>query len=216
MTAIANCQRASQLTNAAVATGHNMIARKRASGSPVTRLIRMNIPNRNKANSRTQNFKRCLNQRVHDSPKNRQVAPRISQGKPIHGEFAPRPGWSYTRYASSRKIASAPPSFRTRSDSSSSSVQMNSEVARPNSGYVNPDRPSFLICSSNQAPPAFFLRRLTPLMITNSLTSAPDRIKRLFHRAQRKIDLVRHDRQHRRKPDNVVRVERPVQNHPVR
>src|ERR1039458_8079679 len=216
MTAIANCQRVPQITNAAVTSGHNMIVIKRDSGFPVTRLIRTNIAITNRMNSRTQDFQRRLNGRVHVIAKNRQVAARVSQCKPAPGAFPPRNCRSYARYASSMKIASAPPSFRTRSDSSSSSVQMNSEVARPNSGYVSADRPSLLTWSANQAPPAFFLRLLTPLMIANSLSSAPDFIKRLFHRAQRKIDLVRHDRQHRRKPDNVVSVERPVQNHPVR
>src|ERR1035437_3509445 len=216
MTAIANCQRVTQITNAAVTSGHNMIEIKRDSGFPVTRLIRTYIAITNRMYSRSKDFQRRLNGRVHVIPKNRQVAPRVSQCKPAPGAFSPRTCRSYARYASSMKIPTAPPSFRTRSDSSSSSVQMKSEVARPSSGYVSPDRPSFLICSANQAPPTFFLRPLTPLMITNSLTSVPDCIKRLFHRAQRKIDLVQHHRQHRRKPDNVVRIERPVQNHPAR
>ena len=77
MTAIVNCQRVSQLTNAAVVSGHSMIAIKRDSGSPVARLIRMNVAIRNPMNSRTQSLQWRLNERVHDSPKNMQVAPRI-------------------------------------------------------------------------------------------------------------------------------------------
>src|SRR5258708_24406160 len=50
------------------------------------------------------------------------------------------------------KIPSAPASFRTRSDSSSSSVQLNLVVARPAPDFVNPDEPLYLLLSSNQAP----------------------------------------------------------------
>src|ERR1700735_4969717 len=110
------------------------------------------------------------------------------------------------------KIPSAPASFRTRSDSSSSSVQRNSEVARPIHAFVIPDEPLFLLLSANQAP------RFPPEPVPGPsiVTSAPDFIKRFVHRAQCKIYIVRSDRKHRRKPYHVVRVERPVDDHPAR
>src|SRR5258708_2243229 len=100
------------------------------------------------------------------------------------------------------KIPSAPPSFRTRSDSSSSSVQMNWLVARPAPEFVRPDEPLCLLLSANQAP------RFLPAPVPGPLivTSAANFIKRFRHRAHRKINLVQSDRQHRRKSDNVVSI----------
>ena len=58
-----------------------MIAMKRDSGSPVSRLIWMNTAMSTKLYARIQNFQRRLNARVHDKPKNMHVAARISQCK---------------------------------------------------------------------------------------------------------------------------------------
>src|ERR1700684_2503983 len=115
------------------------------------------------------------------------------------------------------KMPNAPPSLRTRSDSSSSSVQRNSPVTRTGKAPVSPTRPLFSLASDNQVPPV-----LSPIPLSqtyhdrNSQTSTPDLIKRLLHRAESEVDRTRRDRQDRREPDHVVGVERPVDDHPAR
>ncbi len=64
-----------QLTNAAVASGHNVIAMKRDSGSPVKRLIPTNIAIRKQMYSSVHSFHRRLNARVQTRLKNKSVTP---------------------------------------------------------------------------------------------------------------------------------------------
>ena len=112
------------------------------------------------------------------------------------------------------KIPTAPPSLRTRNASSSSSVQVNSDLTRSNREVAFPFGPVILF-SSAKIRLSGTPRLIYPLE-PHSVTLTADFIKSLRHRIKRKIDLVRLDRQRRSKPDNVIRIQAPIHDHPTR
>src|SRR5258708_1274251 len=116
------------------------------------------------------------------------------------------------------KMASAPPSLSTRSDSSSSSVHANSEVVRPNSVFVSPDRASFPPGFTYEEPRALAsyrdFRRLSASAF--NLTSVPGFIKRRLHGVECEVDLRGSNRERRCKSNDVFRIECPVDDHAAR